>query len=223
MLDPKSKSKLLRANLTNIVRKVKAGKPLSAAELKLVRADEEEQNPNPLRIPEPSSPEDKHRAFDSIAAAAAWLAPQLDLTPNRAKTLLRSAKKAGLPGFRGSRVYAADLMPALGRWLKSQEHSPAGLETKEELECRRLRGLCEKIEFQNKVEQGDFAALAELNPIVIEIESRTTALLRQKLENEFPVAAAGQEPSVIRVLGKRLVDDICAQRAALWKRFAPAT
>lgn len=203
-----------RANIANILKAQREGRPLTSLQLRLIEANSE-FDPN-------RRTSSVDLTFESMNQASHWFAPRLDVSQSRARRLLREAKKAGLPGFRGSRVQATELLPALTTWLREKEHVGAGSESKDELDCRRLRGLCQRIEFQNSVERGEFVAVSAMAALVTEIESRTTSLLRQKLENEFPVSCAGQEVGVVRVFGKRLVDDICAQRRQLWQRHEAA-
>lgn len=75
-------------------------------------------------------------SYDSIASAAAAL--------GTTKKRLQWAKDNGAPGFRGSRVYPAELTP----WLKEQEAEIVEAEAndKEPLELRKLRLQCESLE-----------------------------------------------------------------------------
>jgi hypothetical protein len=79
----------------------------------------------------------EQNSYDSIASAAA----AMGTTVGR----LRWAKKKGAPGFRGSRVYPAELGP----WLEAQEeqHSAGGTPIdKEGWEIRKLKLQCEGLE-----------------------------------------------------------------------------
>jgi hypothetical protein len=82
-------------------------------------------------------------SYDSIASAAAAMGQSV--------SRIRWAKKKGAPGFRGSRVYPAELAP----WLKAQEEARGrGLEgepiDKESWEIRRFRLQCERFELENQ-------------------------------------------------------------------------
>lgn len=80
-------------------------------------------------------------SYDSIAQAAAALKIPV--------AVLRSLKKEGAPGFRGSRVYPAELVP----FLKAKESMPDGplggvVKEKEKLELRKLLRQCELLEVE---------------------------------------------------------------------------
>lgn len=174
MIDTKTKQKIFKANLANVVRKVKAGKPLSTAELELV---------NKAETVEPVS-------YDSIGAAAAALSVPV--------ALLKRAKRNGAPGFRGSRVYPSELLP----WLKKREaevatsNGPAGggaadLLDKNLWECRKLRLQCEKIERQEKERTRELIAFAEIETWMLNTAEQMKTVLRHKLRNELPPKIEG--------------------------------
>jgi hypothetical protein len=84
-------------------------------------------------------------SYDSIAQAAKAMGVSVEA--------LRRAKKEGAPGFRGSRVYPADLLP----WLKERESlgaSGVGLTEKEKLEERKLLRQCELLEEELRIKRG---------------------------------------------------------------------
>lgn len=79
---------------------------------------------------------DLQRSYDSIAQAA----PAMGCTVGQ----LRKYKKEGAPGFRGSRVYPAELLP----WLKDREAKgePELGNDREAWEVRRMRMQCEDMQ-----------------------------------------------------------------------------
>lgn len=88
-------------------------------------------------------------SYDSIAQAAAAL-NETGVFPCTKETL-RKAKKLGAPGFRGSRVYTAELVP----WLKERlgqatSISEAEPTDKEGWEIRRMRLQCEGLVLANR-------------------------------------------------------------------------
>ncbi len=77
------------------------------------------------------------------------------------------------------------------------------------LERRRLRAQCEKLEHALAVERADYIKTDTVCALLTELGTNVVATLRQKLENEYPIAAAGLEPAQLHVLGKRFLDDTC--------------
>lgn len=140
-------SELLRDHalkLEKIAAKRKRGRPLTSEELKLIGWQEDEQ---------PA----KSTSYDSIGAAAAGLGVSV--------SVLRKAKRAGAPGFRGSRVYPAELLP----WLKEKTRpltpplSPGGGEgeDKETLERRLLAIKIERQQFFYAADKKDYVPAAD--------------------------------------------------------------
>lgn len=81
----------------------------------------------------------------SLSAAAAILECSI--------SILKKAKKLGAPGFRSNgSVCISELRP----WLEANMERIAGDDSKEALECRRLIAQCEKLEYQNEVERGNY-------------------------------------------------------------------
>ena len=177
----------LKVRTNSAVEKLKSGKPLSISERRLLAV---------------SANGPSQTYFDSMASAAKGLDVPL--------ALLKKAKRMGAPGFRASRVYADELLP----WLRDHADE-AGSDKKERLEIRRLKASCERMEFALAVERGEFVPVPSVAELFAGVGTAQLALLRQKLENEYPVACAGQEAAVIRVYGKRLVDDICVRMQKL--------
>jgi hypothetical protein len=153
---------------------------------------------------------EKPTYFDSIASAAAALQIPVDT--------LRAAKSAGAPGFRGSRVYPADLVP----WLQAQDKG-ALQDDKRTLERKKLLLQCERIAFQNDVERGRYVEKSVFVSALIQLGSEQKALLRQKLESELPGVIPGLEAgqrSEAKSFCKRVVDDVCGRTQRLvdkWK------
>lgn len=91
-------------------------------------------------------PEQLQTSYDSIAQAAAAMKVPV--------AVLRSLKKEGAPGFRGSRVYPAELIP----FLKAKESVPDGpmgrTTEKEKLELRKLLRQCEILEVEINYKTG---------------------------------------------------------------------
>lgn len=178
-------TKIKAANETVLLRraaeKVKAGKPLTARE---ERACAAAQN-------------------DLIMASSMGHASALLDTP---LPILKKAKRAGAPGFRSnSSVCITELKP----WLEANietltAENPEGKET---LECRRLLAQCEKLEFQNSVERGQYIHLEE-----IERQARVVAATTRneflRIKADAPTWA-GLDPAEIDRRVSRLIDAAC--------------
>ncbi len=88
---------------------------------------------------------------------------------------------------------------------------PGGSSSKSALERRRLRLQCARLEVALARERGEVLSVETGEAMLAELGSTIMSLLRQKLENEWPVSCAGLEPAEIRVKGKALVDDIAGR------------
>lgn len=73
-------------------------------------------------------------------------------------SMLKRAKEAGAPGFRGHRVYPSELRP----WLKKRQGELGKASLKESLECRRLAAQCEKFEIDNAVSRKEYVPAADV-------------------------------------------------------------
>ena len=60
-------------------------------------------------------------------------------------------------------------------------------------------------------QRGEVISVATVEAMLSELGATIVAILRQKLENEWPVRCAGLEIAQLRVFGKQTVDDICAR------------
>jgi hypothetical protein len=198
MIDSKASKKIRAANLANIIRQVKAGRPLSAAHLKLL--DEE------LQRTETAKTEANLPTFDSMATCSARTGIPL--------SVLKQAKKAGCTAFRmGSRV---ELEPLL-RFLFSQSAEEAGLDWSNELKKWQAKRQQQAYEQRDR----ELVDQDEVLEILIPMSARQNDCL-VRFENEAPVAMAGVDPGTGRLLAKRYTDDIRNEFKATyasWKDF----
>ena len=183
MIDAKTKDRIHKANLANVVRKVKAGKPLSKGELDLVDKSEESVS------------------YDSMGAAAAAMDVPI--------STLKWAKRQGAPGFRGSRIIRSELEP----WLKTKggeisADNPAGLLDKNLWECRRLKLQCEKLERQEKERQKELVPFAEVETWMLNTAEAIKTILRHKLRNELPPKIEGMRAAEIAAKMDPLIAEI---------------
>jgi hypothetical protein len=197
------KQKILDADLANIIRKVKAGKPLSARERELIEAKPEPQPQSKSTSPIPTAALPEKAA--TIARAAALLqASGLNVT----KDFLRKLKREGVPGFeeKSGRINLTLLAPEVRRRLAEPSAAPM-LEDKSSLENRKLLAQAEKIEFELREMRGQFVE----RTAVINSNRRLANALRKllrKLETEMPAAVAGKDLPEARAYGVRLHDQL---------------
>lgn len=104
-------------------------------------------------------------AYDSIGAAAAGLGVSV--------AVLRKAKRAGAPGFRGSRVYPGDLLP----WLQADRSTHQAADDKDSLERRLLAIKIERQQFAYQVDKKDFVLSIDAARWATELVSEFTKAL----------------------------------------------
>lgn len=130
-------------------------------------------------------------SHDSIASAAAAM--------GISERILKQAKKLGCPGFRGSRVYPADVFP----WLKENPIAPET--TKESIELQKLR----KLTHANDVADGLYWKAAQVEDWLVSTVEKIKALLKQRLEDELPPKLEGLRAPEIAARMKQVNIDIC--------------
>lgn len=154
--------------------------------------------------PAPSKAPKQPTSYDSIGAAAAAL--------GISRVLLRRAKLQGAPGFRGSRVYPAELLP----WLRQREACGpgAGLPLdKEALECVRLRQRIEHEAYEFERDKGEWIRRAEVEAFFLEVGERIKTVLRTRLKNDLPPKLVGlQAPEIAARM-----DSVIAELIHLWR------
>lgn len=191
-----NEQRILAANesvlLQDAVKKLKAGQPLTQRQQKLVEARDK------------AARADNH--FDTMAQAAAWLAEHLEMRKHNARLLLKQAKQQGLPGFNHGRVQMHDLLPHLRVMMKAQ--GAAEPDPKESLECRRLVAQCERIEFQNKTEQGRYYLAEDVHR---QDEARligVRTVLVTRLKNQLPPRLEGKSASEIAGVMEEVIAEV---------------
>jgi len=119
-------------------------------------------------------------------------------------SVLKRAKKAGSPGFRANgSVNLTELKP----WLEENLDSLDDSDSKEALECRRLLAQCEKLEFQNEVEKGNYTHNSVVADQAIRAASATKSEL-MRFTAEVPTWE-GLSAADLEKKTKALVDSVC--------------
>lgn len=162
-LSEEDAEKVRKANLTNILKKAKAGKTLTPSELRIVDGH------SAARV---------YESLDQCAAATGM-----------SKHELKTAKKLGgvAAGFRGSRVDFTKLQA----WLKSHEGELES-DDKNALECRRLRIQCERAEHALSVDRGEFIPKAEVDTWLTGTMERFKMTMMQRFVVELPPKLQGR-------------------------------
>ncbi len=204
MLTPEKARKVIEANAVNLARKVVGGETLKGGELAIMQ---------------------QIAASADVAQAVEWVKNQTALAAllgTTRRTLNRWAKVEGAPKAASDGRHN---VPAWREWMKANGHvvkdgSQAGGRMAE-LKERQLERSVEILEVKLAELRGDVIAVSTVEAMLSEFGATIMAMLRQKLENEFPISCAGLEPAQVRVRGKALVDDIAGRlRAAVdpWRK-----
>jgi hypothetical protein len=119
--------------------------------------------------------------------------------------ILKQCKKAGCPAFRHGRIYHKEFI----KWFDENRDKIESQDPKREWEIRRLKAQCRQIEFRQKVEEGNYTANDKIYASIAHAAQRMKAVLRQKLEVEYPTLLAGADVTEHRIKGLELVDEIC--------------
>lgn len=186
--------KVIEANAVNLARKVVAGETLKGGELAIMQ---------------------QIAASADVALGVEWVKNQTALAAllgTTRRTLNRWAKVEGVPRP------ASDgrlNVPAWREWMKANGHvtkdATAAGGRMAELRERQLERSVEILEVKLAELRGDVIQVATVEGMLSELGATIMALLRQKLENEWPISCAGLEPAQVRVRGKALVDDIAVR------------
>jgi hypothetical protein len=204
-------AKVLTADLANILKKAKSGKPLTKYERDLIAESEVK--------------EEEQKYFDSMKQAAAALGLPL--------SLLKKAKRAGCTAFQGSRVYREDLLA----WVEAaggQALHPNGAEGGREEDKGYWEGRIARQKFEREAwefskARGEYTKNSIFSGELLALAGSSKALLRQKLENEYPGLCPGLEGdqrAFLKKVGRELVDELCERMQRLvdkWGQQAEGT
>ncbi|MGB0581576.1 MAG: hypothetical protein ACPGVU_17905 [Limisphaerales bacterium] len=128
-----------------------------------------------------------------------------------------TAKRAGCKAFQSNGTVHEKVFQ---RWWKRHgKEAMASIQDKSELERRRLRLICERIDFRNAVERGEYIRMDDVARRVREIASGQYRIMRMRLENELPYRIVGLEKPEIRELCRNVVDQICRDMQELAKEL----
>ncbi|GEM_PF-1130437 len=149
------------------------------------------------------------KAWDSLKSCAAATKISIDV--------LRHLKNGGSEAFRGGRIYRVKLLADLQKFLASGEK----LQVSGALKDSKLFEEIRRLKLRNDLDAGRLVAMAWVQSRHSAVAARVKSILRQKLEVEYPNAAAGLDVRGARVYGKRLNDAILEEfqkLSAEWTR-----
>ena len=152
--------------LKKLLARHKAGKKLSAEELRLISPDGGEGG-------------EGQTSYDSMQAAAA----ALDIP----KGTLQWAKDQGAPGFKGSRVYPLLLLP----WLEKRRSEKSPIKDKRALECDWLTERIEQLREERARARGEWILWADVQTWQRNLAESLKLILQGKLKNELPPKLEG--------------------------------
>lgn len=181
---------LEKAELANIVKKIKAGKTLTVAERNLL-----------------SKASGKNQE-SGVAKSFVELATVLGVSRRALNKWSKQFEDAPKANPNGSHDVAAwrEFMHLHGLRGKSDENSP----DKYSLECRKLLGQAERIEFENAVKRGEYIPKSEAKSETVQMIQNTKSVLREKFENELPAQLAGLSPVECQQRCKAAIDEVCS-------------
>lgn len=215
---PVSPDAIEAANVANILGQLAAGKPITAAQQKLVTDYQRRQLAQEPPAPAPATPAPaRHRssaAFtdqvaDTLTAAAAM--------SGFSEENLTRAKAAGCPAFRGSRVYLSELVS----WFDANpEVLTSGDSELDGVTLQIAREKHRKIRFENDCAEGRYVLAADVAPQIEQWGRELVSILRRMLEDEAPDRQAMRPAPELRVINRGIVDAITDEvRAGARKIF----
>lgn len=134
--------------------------------------------------------------FDTMKQAASALELPLKI--------LKKAKGAGCPAFRGSRVYREPLQ----EWLKENKEQIVASRSKEDVQIEKLLEEVRKLRISNDQKEKLVILKDKVKACNAACVDRVRTILEQKLENEYPSAVSQMDVPQARVYGRRLGDQI---------------
>jgi hypothetical protein len=191
-------SRIEEANVANIVAQLKAGKPITASQQKLVADFQRKQATLSATASNAATAPGAPRAADNMEAASAMTGIHRDI--------IARAKAAGCPAFRGSRVYVDELV----EWLEENAESlPTGNTVLDEINQEIQRQKLRKITFANNVEEGRYIRREDQAAQILALGIALKNTLRKKLEEELPDKLANRSREEVLHLARELMDEIC--------------
>ena len=185
---PVDTSPIRRANVANIVKKLKAGKTLTAVEMKAIQDLEKERE----HLPESANQQE--------------VAALLGITP-RGLRKIRTEHPDQAPR------QLPDGKEDVRAWLAYVRSKPIGPNkvkgtNREALLCQRIEKQIELQEIQIQRARGQLLDLAEVESLHAAIFGTATSTLRQRVENDLPLQMQNKSVPAMRAECRRIVDEV---------------
>lgn len=221
---PVSPDAIEAANVANILGQLAAGKPITAAQQKLVTDYQRRQIPQPPAdpVPPPRAPATQRTrptAADLTGQVADTMGAAAAMTGHSEENLSR-AKAAGCPAFRGSRVYLGELVA----WIDANPEVVAtGNSDLDAVQLDIARERLRKFRIENDTAEGRLVPAADIAPLVEQFGRDLLSILRRVLEDEAPERLAGHTAPEVRDITRRIVDEITDSVRAGAKKIIKST
>jgi hypothetical protein len=203
MIGSRDKEKILEADLANIVRKVKSGKPLSKAERLLVEASQEQKTaavPLPKAapaIPALTGADWEKKVCVSMSQAAAVLNEHgFKIDKRLLRTLTKDAAFAD--AFRGNRVYLEKLLPPLRAKL-SEPAEPGLARNKDVIEAEIAEEKLLAARRENARAAGDLMSVEEFVTWLTDKTQATRDILRGAGRKFLPRCQGLRTPEMLEL------------------------
>ena len=186
MISETDKAKIRKANTANIVRKVKAGKPLTKTELALIDAQPEQDEAEP----------EKRGRLRSVSVHSLAIE-----TGVNERTVRKRLVDAGL--FPPEKHKLNKVLDAL--------RPAAGDKDGDSIKERKTFEEWRKLKLANDLKEGALIPRSLVAETVRKLAAKFGTLLDSKLEQEYPATVAGLDVPAARIYGKKLNDQIRAE------------
>jgi len=149
----------------------------------------------------------KQKLYDSMASASGASGISVDL--------LKRAKRAGCPMFKGSRVN----INGLQKWISDNQDKIKSATESDTLKEQKLSEEVRKLKLANDIKERLLVQKFEVASAIRRALAQVATLSESKLVNEYPTAVAGLDCPQARVYGKRLHDALMEECQKLAKEF----
>jgi hypothetical protein len=201
-LDAATAEKVLLADVSNILRKAKSGKPLTKYERSVVEQHCPAEPPTVTGAGWPQWAESTARASRVTGIS---------------RVTLIAWRKENCPAFKpNGRIDLHELR----QWMVATDKKPTPRATRAESARQRLlTAQANKIEFENRVRAEEFVKKTDLVRELGPTLDAHRAAIYEALGNRAPMGMAGIDIPTARILGLRMADELCAKMVESLKKW----
>ena len=179
-------SKIEAENVANLLAMLKSGKSLSRAQL--TQIDDYNEKKSAVG-----------RVADNLPAAAAMSGIDLDT--------IGKSKAAGCPAFRGSRIYVDELI----EWVDDHGDTlPSGSSEIDLINIEIAKERHRKWKIENDAKEGLTINRQDVATQILALGLELKRILRYKLEDDAPRRQRQKTEAELRIVNRKLVDEICS-------------